>query len=71
MAVAPASFKTDSDEISFGFKLLKLSSSTGTPSMMNNGSVFPEIELTPLRLIKLLPPGCPLFVTIFKPATCP
>jgi len=57
IAVAPASFKTERDSISFGFKLLKLSSSTGTPSIKNKGSVLPDKEDTPLKLIVLFPPG--------------
>ena len=71
MAVAPASLRTDKEAMSFGFKLLKLSSSTGTPSIINNGSVLPDIEETPLKLIKLFPPGCPLLVVMLRPATCP
>ena len=65
MAVAPASLRTDNEAISFGFKLLKLSSSTGTPSIINRGSVFPVNEsVTPLKLMTLSPPGCPFPVVI-------
>ena len=67
--VAEASFKTDTLAMSLGLILLKLSSSTGTPSRINKGSMLPLIDPTPLKITVLFAPGCPLLVEMFKPGT--
>src|SRR5664279_3478072 len=70
MAVAEASFKTSSDDMSLGFKVVKGLPTPTTPSTTYNGSLLELIEFVPrIRIIGWLPGTPAPFEITCTPAT--